>query len=253
MPEIERDGLKLSFHDSGTGPPLILHHGLAADGRSFQANGMRPALLAAGFRCVIVDAAGHGRSGPAQAADRVDLAARVADVLAVADALDLDRFGYFGYSMGAWIGTGLLDRHAHRLGRVALSGWDPVNGARDFTPLTDEGERATAFRAMLSSADWATVPLPPERLDGYVATYRQLFGRLPDVSVLAKAPVMLSIGADDPYAASVCETARSLGCPLTILPGDHVSAFFANELVGATVDWFVAKSNEAKCPNNLDD
>lgn len=100
MAMIERDGTVLHFTERGSGPAVILQHALSTDARSRDAIGVADALVMNGFRVVLPDALGHGRSAPASR-DRAGLDSRVQDLLAVADALDIDRFHYAGYSTGA--------------------------------------------------------------------------------------------------------------------------------------------------------
>jgi pimeloyl-ACP methyl ester carboxylesterase len=57
------DGLQPAEDVAGEGPPVVLHHGFAADA---DANWVRPgivdALVASGRTVVALDARGHGRS-----------------------------------------------------------------------------------------------------------------------------------------------------------------------------------------------
>lgn len=54
------DASPLYYVENGTGPPVVLLHGMGADSRTW--DGIRPYLAEAGFRILTPDLPGHGRS-----------------------------------------------------------------------------------------------------------------------------------------------------------------------------------------------
>lgn len=242
MPTIERDGATLHFAERGSGPAVILQHALSADARSWDAIGVTDALVTQGFRVILPDALGHGRSGPADAA-RVDLTSRVRDLLALADALDLDRFHFAGYSMGGWLGIGLLRDAPERLLSLSIAGWDPIDGARRFTDCTGMAERRSEFidRIRSLTAQTGGRSQPDEaRMTGYVDTYERLFRDLPSITTLIEhdVPIMLGVGIDDPYHEPVVTAADALGIEPLEIPGDHITAFLDPAYAVALAGWF---------------
>lgn len=97
MPTIEADGRATTYEVDGAGPPLVLLHGATGSGRDHFA--LLWPLLAAGFRCYMPDARGHGGTAwdPAEDWTTADL---VADLDAFVDAVGLDTFHLLGYSLG---------------------------------------------------------------------------------------------------------------------------------------------------------
>jgi len=87
------DGRSLELHESGDpeGFPVIFHHGTPGAGLTY------PAWSTPGVRLVGYDRAGYG--GSTRAPGR-RIASVAADVLAIADALELDRFATWGISGG---------------------------------------------------------------------------------------------------------------------------------------------------------
>ncbi len=245
MPTIERNGATLHFSERGTGPAIFLQHALSADSRSWDAIGVADTLVARGFRVILPDALGHGRSSVAPT-DRVDLANRVDDLLAVADALKVESFHYAGYSMGGWLGIGLLRAASQRLLSLSVAGWDPIDGARRFTQLSDMAERRDEFDDRIRAL---TADLPPHaqpdalRLAGYADTYERLFKDLPSITTLLEAdvPLMLAVGRDDPYLEPVAAAAEALGIEFASLAGDHVTAFLAPEYAATLARWHSAQ------------
>lgn len=91
---------------------VILHHGAAADSRSWSA--WLP-LLAGDYRVVRFDARGCGRSSAPQPGFDWSLDQLVSDVLDVAQASGVTRFHFVGNGIGGNVGLHLADRYADRL------------------------------------------------------------------------------------------------------------------------------------------
>jgi pimeloyl-ACP methyl ester carboxylesterase len=110
------------WHDErGDGPPVVLIHGGAVDGRFFERN--VPALADA-FRVITIDLWGHGRSpdrdGP------FSIASFSVDVAAVIERVAGGRAHVLGHSIGAVVALDLAMRHPDRVDRliVASGGFD---------------------------------------------------------------------------------------------------------------------------------
>ncbi|WP_345750839.1 alpha/beta fold hydrolase [Microbacterium rhizophilus] len=116
------DGVPVAYHVVGHGAPLLLVHGAGLSQVVWRGSGYVDAL-ADRFRVITIDLRGHGRSGkPADTtsygADRL-----ASDPVAVLDQLGVASAHYLGYSLGARVGFGLLDRHADRIRSfVSLAG-----------------------------------------------------------------------------------------------------------------------------------
>jgi pimeloyl-ACP methyl ester carboxylesterase len=93
---IDVPGGRLFVIDDGDGPPLVLLHAGIADHRAWDA--MIPGLTRAGYRAVRYDIRGFGRSTTTD----VEFSNR-ADVVAVLDALAIDRVVLVGNSRGGQI------------------------------------------------------------------------------------------------------------------------------------------------------
>jgi pimeloyl-ACP methyl ester carboxylesterase len=99
---IEHDGIRLWYSVYGSGPSVILLHG--GLGHSGNWGYQVPALVSSGYRVVLIDTRGHGRS--TRDARPFSYEVLASDVLAVMDALHLQRAALVGWSDGAC--TGLL-------------------------------------------------------------------------------------------------------------------------------------------------
>ena len=112
MPQGELNGWSYAYTDEGSGPPIVLLHGLEMDRSLFD---HQVEALRGDYRVVTIDAPGHGESAPVELGidfwQYADMVARVADQLGIGDAV------WGGQSMG---GFTIL--------RLALTNPDRVKG-----------------------------------------------------------------------------------------------------------------------------
>ena len=97
--EVERNGVTIAGETAGSGPDVVLLHGLTAT-RRYVVMGSK-ALPRAGYRVTTYDARGHGESSPAASPDEYEYRDLVADLEAVLDHLGVDQAALGGASMGA--------------------------------------------------------------------------------------------------------------------------------------------------------
>lgn len=192
--------------------------------------------LTASYRVVRFDTRGHGRSpvppGPYTVPDLAD------DVLALADSLEADRFGFVGLSLGGAIGQTLAVTHPDRVAAAVLACTVPAFG----DPATWT-ERAAAVRASgmaqlaeptrgrwftdgfrasdPDTVEWLIAMLTGTDPEGYASCCEalagfDLWGALDSIA----APVRVVAGADDPVATpSACAemTAAIAGAGLVVI------------------------------------
>ncbi|BDT91199.1 alpha/beta hydrolase [Nocardia sputorum] len=114
------DGLRLRYHEAGSGAALVLLHG-SGPGVSGWANfGANLPVLAERFRCLIVDQPGFGASGRPAVYERNYLRISADAVLGLLDDLGLDRVHLLGNSMGGAVATLLALEHPERVDRLVL-------------------------------------------------------------------------------------------------------------------------------------
>jgi pimeloyl-ACP methyl ester carboxylesterase len=123
---VERGGVRLAVEEAGPqdGAPIVLLHGLTAT-RRYVVMGSK-ALERGGNRVVSYDARGHGQSSPAPVPDAYGYDELAPDLVAVMDALGIERAVLAGASMGA-----------HTLLRAALQAPERVAGVVVVTPAFD--------------------------------------------------------------------------------------------------------------------
>ncbi len=123
--ELALPGSFLHYVDLGEGDPVLMVHGFADSSYCWHENA--PALRDAGFRTVLADQPGMGRSGMPAADWVYAIENQAAAILALADHLDLQRFHMAGSSMGGAIALYLALHHPQRVASLAL--FDPASQA----------------------------------------------------------------------------------------------------------------------------
>jgi pimeloyl-ACP methyl ester carboxylesterase len=131
---IEHDGARIWYATYGSGPPVILLHG--GLGHSGNWGYQVPALIENGYRVVVIDSRGHGRSTRDERPFTYELMA--SDVLAVMDTLHLDKARLVGWSDGAVVALILARQAPERVTGIFFFGcnMDP-SGTKEFefTPI----------------------------------------------------------------------------------------------------------------------
>src|ERR671929_57689 len=94
---VEHNGARIWYAAYGSGSPVILLHG--GLGHSGNWGYQVPALVRSGYRAIVIDSRGHGRSTRDARPFTYDLMA--SDVSAVMDALQLEKAALLGWSDGA--------------------------------------------------------------------------------------------------------------------------------------------------------
>lgn len=111
------DGRRLAYHEYGAphGQPLIYNHGYPGSGR--EAALLDDAAAACGLRIIAPDRPGYGASDAHQGRSLISWAD---DIAALADQLDLQRFGLIGVSGGGPYALSVLKAHHARVDRGIL-------------------------------------------------------------------------------------------------------------------------------------
>ena len=144
MQSVVTNGLEIAYERVGDGPPLVLLHGAAGDGRMWQP---QLAGLSDEFTVVAWDAPGAGRSSDAPAG--FGLADHAHALAALIDALALGPAHVSGLS---WGGTVALELYRHHPERVAtLVPVDTYAGWKGSLPEAEVQARVAGLRRMLSA------------------------------------------------------------------------------------------------------
>ena len=150
------DGVQVYFEDDGgPGPCVIFTYGLMDPIPAARALRLASALSRSA-RLVFVDHRGHGNSDKPHDVAAYTLSKRVADILAVLDAIDCERAHYIGVSWGARLGYALADSAGERLLTATLIANQPYVWNRDWdfvVPLSDAIAQSLS-NGMPSMLEW---------------------------------------------------------------------------------------------------
>lgn len=132
---IEANGLRFHVQDEGSGTPVLLLHGFPDTSRLWRRQ--VEALVRAGYRAIVPDMRGRGRSDRPPAVADYGLRHVADDVTGILDALGIRRAHLVGHDWGAaaaWLVASLAPDRVDRL--VALSvGFPGAAGAPDLEAL----------------------------------------------------------------------------------------------------------------------
>ena len=133
--------LNLICETVGSGPPLVLLHGLFGSSGNWRGIARE---LAASHSVFSVDLRNHGASPWADSMDYLEMAD---DVLQLIDRLGLDRPTVMGHSMGGKTAMALALRHPSRVGGLIIVDIAPLSYADTLTPFAEAMRSADVLAA----------------------------------------------------------------------------------------------------------
>ena len=164
----------MHYEESGSGDPVILHHGFIS-----RSDVWTPVIdrLGADRRYIRLDCRGAVASGAP--ADGYTMRTFALDTIALADHLGLDRFSFIGHSMGGGTGFQLGLNHADRLDKLILLAPAPAD-VGVFLAALERGEVEPSLMVALG----ALIPVALGRDRDQIAEIaRYLYLREPDPAV----------------------------------------------------------------------
>src|SRR6201995_4165189 len=104
MARVEVNGTGIEYEVTGEGPPVVLLHGFPDSGRLWRHQ--VPALADAGFRVIVPDLRGYGRSDKPEAVEAYSLMTLAGDVMAVLGERGVGKAHVVGHDWGAALAWG---------------------------------------------------------------------------------------------------------------------------------------------------
>ncbi len=124
------DSTLIFYRDLGQGRPVLLVHGFIVNGAMWTGTPLVAQLLEAGYRVIIPDLRGNGRSGKPHKLAAYEHDAEVQDLMGLMQHLGLRRYDLIGYSRGAIVAARqlTLDKHVRKavLGGMGAGFTDPA-------------------------------------------------------------------------------------------------------------------------------
>jgi pimeloyl-ACP methyl ester carboxylesterase len=204
----------LYYEERGSGPPVVLSHGVIESSTSFAPLAER---LAGRFRVIAYDARARGRSrdGP------VDYPRLAEDVAALAATLGLGRFGHVGHSMGGRVALEHAVAHPQEVRALAIM------SARAEAPDERGRER---LRALIERTRREG---PGVAVDAWIDRADPLYGQVSAISAandrggtIAALECLVRMG-------SFVERLGEVGAPALVIVGDRDEAYVRSALIMA--------------------
>ena len=231
------DGTKIYYEIKGSGYPVVLVHGFIATGEGWKKANVYNALQNAGFRVIILDMRGNGKSDKPHADEAYANDAEAKDIMELATMLKLNTYDVVGYSRGSIITARLLVLDK-RVNKAVLGGM-----GTDFT--NPEWPRRKMFYKLLSG-DTVVPEFAPlmqrlqkdTTLDQQALAYMQKEQPSTPIAVLQKVkqPILVISGDKDSDNGKAEDLAKVFShAQFAQVPGDHGAAMatpeFGNKVV----------------------
>jgi pimeloyl-ACP methyl ester carboxylesterase len=183
---IEHDAARIWYATYGSGPPVILLHG--GLGHSGNWGYQVPVLVRSGYRAVLIDSRGHGRSTRDARPFMYELMA--SDVSAVMDALHLEKAGLVGWSDGATIALILAMKAPTRVAGVFFfaSNMDP-SGVKQIVELSPILARCLGRHAK----DYARLSATPDQFKAFAESDDLMMKTQPNYSAHDLAQISVPV------------------------------------------------------------
>ncbi len=217
------DNFRWYYQTEGSGPLVVLLHGLLMNGQSWRQSGLVQAL-SKDYCVAYPDLPGHGLSDKTADSDAYSLRVQASGVIKLIDTIGYEKAQVIGYSSGAWLTAGLLQYYPERLSSALIGGWDIVNGLPQGPdgPLKFDFFMSYARKTAPELASWVT----PDAEAGLSAFFHSLSQHQPMDTVIKQScvPVAFWAGKDDPGYSSIEAWAKENEFPFLSGNGDHVTA-----------------------------
>jgi len=183
---VDHDGARIWYATFGSGAAVILLHG--GLGHSGNWGYQVPMLVNAGYRAVLIDSRGHGRSTRDARPFTYELMA--ADVLGVMDALDIEKAAVVGWSDGACIALILARNVPARIAGVFFfaCNMDP-SGTKDLAPVNPIVDRCFGRHAK----DYAQLSATPDQFTAFAEAVGQMMETQPNYSASDLAEIHVPV------------------------------------------------------------
>jgi pimeloyl-ACP methyl ester carboxylesterase len=167
--EVNVAGRRIHYLEAGSGPAVVLVHGLGANARTWR---FALPVLASSHRVLALDQIGFGQSDKPEIPYRVGTL--VENLTGFMDAVGVEKASVVGNSLGGWVAALFATRHPERLDKLVLVdaagyGEDPSQMARDFLSQLDP--------ATLAAAEQWLAGLTPEQRRAMEAMAAAYFAR----------------------------------------------------------------------------
>ena len=219
------DSTKIYYEVKGSGYPVILIHGFSGTSQGWKSGVLYADLLTAGYKVIILDQRGNGKSDKPHTDAGYNNDAEAKDIMGLATHLNLKNYDAVGYSRGSIILSRLLvlDKRLHK----AVMG-----GMGDAYTNPEWPRRVHAYKALMGDTSLHDVDdmvkyIHSQPFDVLALTYQQKWQPSTSKKELAavRKPVLIIRGTADKENGSETELNKLIPhSALAYVPGNHNTA-----------------------------
>ena len=228
------DSTKIYYEVEGNGYPVILIHGFSGTSQGWKTCPVYGDLLKAGYKVILIDLRGNGRSDKPHIESAYANDAEAKDVMGLMKSLGVKSYDAVGYSRGSIITSRLmvLDKHLKK----AVMG-----GMGDAYTNPEWPRRVHAYKALMGDTTYHDVDdmmkyIHSQHFDNLALAYQQKYQPSTSKQALSKVhiPVLIIRGTEDKENGSETGLQQLIpGSQLIHVPGNHNTAIRAPEFSAA--------------------
>ncbi len=215
------DNTKIYYEVNGTGQPVLLIHGFTNTSENWKKAPVYQNLIKGGFKVIIVDLRGNGKSDKPHTPEAYANDAEAKDLKALLKHLKIKKYAAVGYSRGSIIAARLLvlDKNSQKivLGGMGADFTNPEWPRRILFYRALSGEPVPELEGFIKS-------IPQRGLDQVALAYQQKGqpSTAPAALSKVKKPVLVISGDIDQDNGSAEELAKLIPKATVVrVPGDH--------------------------------
>lgn len=233
------DGVKIYYEVKGDGYPVVLIHGFSGTSKGWKSGKLYGDLLNAGYKVIIMDLRGNGRSDKPHTDEAYADNAEAKDIMGLLTSLNIKSYDVVGYSRGSVIASSLMVMDK-RVNRTVLGGMGDA--------YTNPGwpRRIHFYKALMGDtgfheADALIKRAEKDHLDRMSLALQQKWQPSTSPQQLAKVkkPVLIIRGMEDKEENN-SETGLQQMIPasqLVYVPGDHNQASLNQQFSDAVLQF----------------
>lgn len=219
------DGTKIYYEVKGDGFPVLLIHGFSGTSQGWKNGLLYGDLLKAGYKVILIDLRGNGRSDKPHTDAGYAHDAEARDIMGLITALGIKQYDAVGYSRGSIIASRLLvlDKRLHKT---------VMGGMGEAYTNPNWPRRVHAYRALMGDTSLHDVDdmmryIHSQHFDELALALQQKYQPSTSKKELAKVkkPVLIIRGTEDKENGSETELQQLIpNSKLVYVPGDHNTA-----------------------------
>lgn len=231
------DKTKIYYEVHGNGFPVLLVHGFIVNSNSWKHAPLYDSLLGSGYKVILVDLRGNGKSGKPHTDSAYANDAEAKDIMLLMQHLNIKNYDVIGYSRGSIITARLmvLDKRVHKavLGGMGADFTNPDWPRRIQFYHALESDTVPALHTMVQSVQI-------QNLDQKALALMQKYQPSTSKEALSKIkiPVLVIHGdSDEANGSADALAALFINVQKAVTPGDHNHAAATPEFSSAVLQF----------------